>query len=105
MKLFILSFFFPVFVLGASTEGCLSRLATDLATPEQKITVIMMECNNLFLKGQFKFLKKPVSNDNTRFKGTDHINALEMADGLIAYVACEDMSRLVKRYMKECSGK
>lgn len=93
MKLFILVLLFPIFSLGASSKDCLLKMATDTATSEEKITVMLMECNNLFLDGQFKSSRRLMSAKNT----------VEKVDELLFYKACEDMSRAFTLYMNKCS--
>lgn len=65
---------------------CLSQLPINTAE-------ILMACNNLYLRGQFGYLQ-------TQTK--DKLNYWQKADALITYNKCEEISRDLNIYLKEC---
>lgn len=91
MKLFLLILLLPSFVWGLSEEKCIKSLSVVTQTSEEKVLEMLVECSNMFLKGQFAYLRQDAS-----------LTFDQKAEALIEYSLCEQISRDFKAYMKKC---
>lgn len=92
MKIFL---FLLLFTVSANCS-CLSNLAKNSGIPEDHFTLLLVECGNMYLKGQFGYLKS-----DTKAKYTMQ----HKSEMLINYTNCEYISELKRNYLKQCERK
>lgn len=79
----------------------------------EQITVILVECNNMFLDGQFLYLGSSKAKEklirkrwpaNDKFGEQIPVTELEKANRLMDYTECEGIARNLKTYMERCQN-
>lgn len=83
MRSFILISLFPIITFG----NCLDNLLLETPNAPE----LIMECNNIFLKGQFWLL-----NSENKLKQP------ELGRLVLQYAKCEEISRQLTQYIEKC---
>lgn len=76
-----------------ATADCQEQARIESGLSQQEFTQLMMTCANMYLKGQFGFLQR---------KTRSAIAPWDKADSLIEYAICEETSKAVRDYVKQC---
>ena len=92
MKMIMLLSLLPLYVFASSTIECLAKLPSSANISEQRVAELMIECSNMYLKGETRFLIK-----------TKDSNAVENAEGILLYTACQEMTENVRISMNTCT--
>lgn len=92
---------------AASEAECYKKMPIAVSFSEEQIASMMMECSNLFLEGQFRYMRTSMSKHRQSafaqgLDSPDIMNASKKAEKLMLYSLCEQNSHLVERWMKEC---
>lgn len=109
--IFVLVYFACGIALAKTETECYKKLAKDTKHSETAITKMIMECNNMFLDGQFIYLGPTKVQEKLirkRWPAKDEegndipVGELEKADKIIFYAKCEEISRNLKIYINQC---
>lgn len=92
------SYWVAVLLLSSSIAiaNCQEQARIESGLSQQEFTQLMMTCANMYLKGQFGFLQQ-------KTKAT--LAPWDKADSLIEYAICEEASKAVTDYVKQCELK
>lgn len=93
MKLLIALLLLSSTALGASETQCLSKMTKAGGLPQERVIHMLVQCSNMYLKGQFGYLQQ-----KTR------LSAGQKGAALMEYAKCEETSKIINDYMKQCMG-